>query len=137
MTWAAIDWSPVALGVVAAFLFSAVWYGVLFQHAWLRALGIRLEDIDDLQLPMAPAFLMAAVSYVVLGVVLALLVSWLDLTTVSEGLLLGGLTWLGFNATAFARLVFFEDRPVRLCLIDGGADLATHLIMGALLAAWR
>lgn len=51
--------------------------------------------------------------------------------------MLGLLTFVGFNMSAFVRLIFFEDRPVRLVLIDGGADLATHLVFGLVLSLWR
>lgn len=132
-----MHWPAVGAGVLFAFLFSFVWYALLFQKPWLRALGIRLEDIEDLHMGKARAYLTALGSYIVMGTALAFLIGLLNLRTTVQGLMLGGVTWIGFNATAFARLVFFEDRPLMLCLIVGGADLATHLGMSAILAAWR
>lgn len=132
-----IQWLLVGAGVLAAFLLSFLWYAVLFQKPWMRALGIRLEDVHELQMSKLAPYVTALISYVVLGVVTAVLVQWMDLRGLGAGLLLGALTFVGFNLTAFARLVFFEDRPLALLWIDGGADLLTHLIFGGLLTTWR
>jgi hypothetical protein len=132
-----IQWLLVGAGVLAAFLLSFLWYAVLFQKPWMRALGIRLEDVHELQMAKFAPYVTALISYVVLGVVTSVLVQWMDLRGLGAGLLLGALTFVGFNLTAFARLVFFEDRPLALLWIDGGADLLTHLIFGGLLTTWR
>lgn len=136
-TITAINPWALALGVLAAFLISFVWYAQLFQKPWLRALGISAADLEDMQLGKGAPYAVAGISYAVLGFVLALFVGWLDLRSPVEGALLGILTFSGFNITAFVRLVFFEDRPVPLVLIDGGADLITHLVFAVLLATWR
>lgn len=131
-----LNWLGIGAGVLFAFMVSFVWYAILFQKPWLKALGIRVEDIEDLQMGKAAAYVTALLSYVVLGVVMAMLIHWLKLYSLPQGLLLGTLTFVGFNLTAFARLVFFEDRPLALIWIDGSADLLTHLGFGGILSAW-
>jgi hypothetical protein len=132
-----INWLAIGACVLLSFGISFVWYVILFQKPWLRALGIRAEDVRDLQMGTVAPYATALVTYVVLGTVTALFVAWLGLRSVPQGLALGALTFVAYNLTAFARLVFFEDRPLALLWIDAGADLLTHLAFGAILAAWR
>jgi hypothetical protein len=136
-TFLAMNPWAILVGVLASFFVSFVWYGLVFQKAWLAALGISAADLEDMRLGKTTPFVVAGLTYAVLGVVTGLFVVALDVRTPTAGAMLGLLTFVGFNMSAFVRLIFFEDRPVRLVFIDGGADLATHLVFGLVLSLWR
>jgi hypothetical protein len=70
-----INWAAIGASVLLAFAISFVWYGLLFSKAWTRALGISVGDIQDLKMGVVAPYLTALVTYVVLGVGMAMLVT--------------------------------------------------------------
>lgn len=137
MILAHINWLAVLVAAAFNVGFGALWFGGLFSKPWMEAMGITLNDIEDVGIPQAPAYVASSLAALVLSVVTALFVDWLDLRSMWAGAGLGALAWLGFNATSFIKLVFWEDRRLKLFLIDAGYDLISFMVIGALLAGWR
>jgi hypothetical protein len=129
--------AAILCGAAFNFFLGALWYGVLFTKPWLATLGITLADIEDAALSKPRAYLASAVLAIVLAGGTSILVGWLDARTWLSGALAGALGYATFNFTTLAKLVFFEDRPIRLFLINAGYDAISAIALGALLAVWR
>lgn len=127
----------IACGAAFNFFLGAIWYGRLFTKPWLASLGITEADIEDAALSKPRAYVGAAVLAVALAVGTSVLVRWLGVRTPWEGALAGALGYATFNLTTLAKLIFFEDRPIRLFLINAGYDVISAVALGALLAVWR
>jgi len=61
----------------------------------------------------------------------------LGYTSVQQGMLLGGLVWLGFVVAVLGPLYAFEANSPMLLLLNAGSVLLTLLITGAILGGWR
>ena len=129
----------VVVAAVATFLLGAVWYSpVLFAKQWMHAHGYTAEKVEEIKKKgVTRAYAVAAVCYLVMAYVLALLASYTQATSLAQGLWLGFLVWLGFAATLGLTANMFSDKPVAVWVIDAGYQLAYLLVMGVIVSVWR
>jgi len=62
---------------------------------------------------------------------------WSGVSTWGSGAFIGFINWLGFIAAPNFAQGIYEQRPVKLFLINSGYWLVGMLITGGLLAVWR
>jgi hypothetical protein len=111
----------------------ALWYSpVLFAEPWMRAVGRTREELGAAQLGYA----LSAIGAIVSSYVLARIVKWAEVDDLWNGALIGIFVWAGFVATVLAVTTYFGGRPRALWLINGGYQLVSLVLMGALLGAW-
>jgi hypothetical protein len=127
----------ILVAALAAWLFGALWYGLL-GRAWMAAQGMSEAEIDARRqvrkMPLGPM----AVSFVC-ELVMALIFSWLlaglgvgDLTMGAlTGLLVGG----GFMVTTTVTNNVFPGRKRMLSVIDGAHWVAVAVIECLILVA--
>ena len=129
----AIDWLAIGGAGVASFVVGAVWYNPkVFGGAWMRLTGISEAAAKQANVAL------------VMGGALALTI--LTAYCIARLMLVGG-GWQGGAkiglfvgaAVAFGTGInyLFEMKPFRLWLINGGHQLATCVLSGAILGAWR
>jgi hypothetical protein len=81
----------------------------------------------------------------VVGVVASLLNAWvlallslnLEGKTLTDGIMLGVLAWLGFMATITAAEISFEKKPWGLWILNNAHNLIVQVIMAAIVTVWR
>ena len=134
-----INWWAVLVAALATFFLGAVWYSAVFGKTWVRMQGWSEEQAKQIQANMNPAVFFGGmlVSYLILAVVVAVLVTSLDLRTVAAGALLGFLLWLGVAAAIHMTGHLASNKPIGAFLIDTGFQFVYLIGMGAILAAWR
>ena len=117
---------------VAAWIFGAVWYGVLGK-AWMRAQGIDPESCKDKKMPLGP---MAASFGAVLLMALGLLhlMNRLALHRWNEGLFSGLMLGVVFVATTILVNNLFQGRKLMLTVIDSLHWIIVLAIEGLVLA---
>ena len=119
-------WAVLASTIVGMAI-GALWYSpVLFANPWMEALGKKPEEMGD------PMKAMAAMPFNVIAtaIILALLMSSLNLSGVISGIVLGTIVWIGFALTSHVNLLLFEGRKPILFLINIGHLWATYVLMG-------
>jgi uncharacterized protein DUF1761 len=130
----AVNYLAVIVAAVAAVVIGILYYGV-------AGFGDRLARANG----MAPRTGPPAPTQLVIGIVVALLNAWvlglvslnLGGASIADGLLLGALVWLGFQATLKAAQVAFEGRSWNGWLIAGAHDLLIQVVMAAIVTVWR
>lgn len=131
-----VNYLAVLVGAVAAMGIGALWYSpLLFGKQWMALLGKTMATIDKSKANRA--YGITAVMALLTSYVLAHIVAYTKADTLALGLQAGFWVWLGFVATTMATTMLFEDRPVKLYLINAGYHLVNLLVMGAILASWR
>ena len=131
-----INWLAVLVGALSSFAVGGLWFSpLLFTNRWLAEIGKTREDMSagSSPLPFVLAFLMTAVSAVVLSV----LADWAGADTLVEGLLLGLLVGVGLVATAYVTTYSFEQRSWALIGINAGHDIVRTAVIGAIVGAWQ
>jgi len=133
-----MNWLAVLVAAVATFLLGGLWYSALFQKAWIKSQNLTDEQVARMKADMNPAkfFGGMVVSYLVLAVVMAILVTSFDVRSVKSGALLGLLIWVAVAAVHMTGHLA-SNKAINAFAIDTLFQIIYLVGMGAILAAWR
>jgi hypothetical protein len=126
----------VAIVVAAAvtFLLGGLWYSpILFSRAWMREAGLSEERVK--QANMARVFGFSALAALVMSFNLAAFLG--PQATLEFGLLAGAAVGVGWVAMSLGVIYLFEQRSLKLWLINAGYQVLTYCVMGGILGAWK
>ena len=125
----------VLVSAVILWVLGAVWYSpALFAKPWMAALGIVPgHPKDGLVIGMISSFL----GDFLVAFILLHFVMWSNAFTWGTGAFIGFITWLGFFAATQFPQGIYENRPVKLFVINSGYWLVGLLLIGGVLAVWR
>jgi len=128
-----VNWLAVVVSTVAAFMLGGLWYSkALFGNAWMQEVGLTEDAVNNAN--MARTFGGTIVLQVIAATALS---SFLG----SDSTWLGGLQtglWVGllWIASAYGVTYLFEQRSVRLFLINAGYYVVLYAIMGTIIGAF-
>ena len=125
-----VNYLAVIAAAVAAWIVGGAWYGVL-GNQWMAALGWNPADKPK-SMPIGPMVL-SFVADIVMAFMLAGLIRHFGPVSVKNGLITGGLCWLGFVATTISVNNAFAKRAMALTIIDAGHWLLAMLVAGLVL----
>ena len=128
-------WAVIVSGVVNTAL-GFLWYMVVFREPYIKGLGRTKEQLD-LGPSGATATVYQLIGHVVMVYILAWLMAHLDYSSVSQGLKLAVLIWIGFVACVTGPMYAFEAFPFYFFLINTGYTLVCLLISGTILGVWK
>jgi uncharacterized protein DUF1761 len=132
-----VNWWAVLVAGIGAFLVGGVWYTVLFGKLWISLHGYSEAKITEMKANMSPPRFFGGmiVSYLVLAVALALLLTGFAERNIVTGIVAGFLFWLGSAAIGMTSHIA-SDKVIGIFLIDAACQLVYLVLMGALLGAW-
>ncbi len=118
MPTANVNIVAVLVAALVTFILGAFWYSpLLFARQWMQAQGYTPEKLEQMKKRgAARAYVISALCYFVMAYVMALFVSYVNSTSVVQGL------WLGFLSVGDRRRL-----PVRLSPDHGGGALGVAL----------
>ena len=122
--------------ILSNMIIGALWYSpLLFGNIWLKLVGKKTEDIskDDANRSMMLSIIPAALSVLFL----ALLLSMIKLNTILDAVLIGSIVSIGFNGMGALNLVFFEDRSLKLTILNVGYSFVSLNIAAIILSVWK
>ncbi|VXC73580.1 conserved membrane hypothetical protein [Arthrobacter sp. 9V] len=132
-----INWFAVLLAFVSSMVIGFVWYmPAVLGRRWMQAIGKTEEDLKNIEggpgiwVPMMVA---AAVT----SILLAVLISALDLNTLVAGGFFALILALVFRAGGHVIHNGFAGRPAAVTVIDSGHDLVAMTIAGAIIGAMQ
>jgi len=132
-----LNYLAVVAGIIINMALGALWYSpILFANPWMAATGITKEYIDEHKDQAMKGYAVSIVATIVLVMGLAIMVQVSDAKDLAEGLAVGAIAGVGFIATTQAANYAFENRPLKLYLINIGYSVVGFAIIGALLGAW-
>jgi hypothetical protein len=127
----AVNWLAVVIAAVANLVINTVWYlPAAFGKRWGALTG---RDPGAMPNPMN--YVVAVVGALITAYVLALFIKAAGGSGLTDGLIVGVIAWLGFQATLTAVGGMFEGRSWSLFYINAGAGLVVMAVMGAILGA--
>ncbi|MBT8080662.1 MAG: DUF1761 domain-containing protein [Gammaproteobacteria bacterium] len=133
-TLSGINWIAVIAAALAAFALGAGWYSMpLFGRTWMREIGLSEETAGSANMPLVfgTAFVLQFAAATALAASMPATSTWL--TGIQCGLVVG-VFWV---ASAFAITYLFEQRSMRLFMINAGYYIVLFAIMGAILGSWH
>ena len=130
----------IAVAAVAAWIFGAVYYGVLGK-AWIAALGetmdtLKAKNASKSGFAKASPFILSFVAELVMAYVLYGLLVHIGTFTVRAGIISGVICWFGFILTTVAVNNAYPGRKSMLTVIDSGHWLGVLAIIGAILGGF-
>jgi len=126
-------WAVLAAGV-ASLILGGLWYSpVLFGKAWSAASGVTEEQAKSANMAktLGTAFVLALIGAAVFAMFLGPRPAPMFATAAG---LSAGLCWV---AGSFGINYLFEQRPLRLFLINGGYHTVQYTVIGAGLGLWQ
>lgn len=129
--------TAVLIAAVAAWIFGAVYYGVLGK-AWLAAQGetpetMKAKNAGKSGIAKAAPFIVSFIAEIVMAAALQGILFHSAMNTMRQGIIAGALTWLGFIATTIVVNNAYPGRKFMLSVIDAGHWLGVMLIIGAVI----
>jgi len=128
-----IRWIAVVVSGTVSFFVGAVWYSsLMFGKAWMEGSGMTEEKAMHMNPAKVYGISLAAsiASAAMLSVIAGLGSGWL------HGAIMGFHVGLFFVAASFLINYLFEQRPMKLWLVNGGFHTTQFTVMGAILGAW-
>lgn len=129
-----IHYPAVLAAAALSFVIGGLWYSPIgFATAWMQAAG--LSEAQTKQAPMGRIFGFSALAQLVIAFNLAAFLG--PQASVGFGLAAGAAAGLGWVAMSLGVIYLFEQRPLKLWLINSGYQVLTYTVMGGLLGAWK
>jgi hypothetical protein len=127
-----VNYLAVIVAAVVAYGLGALWYSpLLFGKLWMKLTKMQEPTGDAWK-----SYLAGFLTYLVQGVVLALIIEFTSFKGAIGGLLMGFLVWIGFIGTHSLGRVLWEKRSVKLFWLDNGYNLLASLLMGLIIGVW-
>ena len=130
--FADINWLAVVVATVSSFALGGIWYGPLFSKAWMKLTGMTKEK--GAEASMAVTFGGTFALNLLIAIAIALLTG--PHAGLHAGLHTGLFSAFFFLATSIGVIYLFEQRPLRLWLINAGYQVVNFSIMGSIIGAW-
>jgi len=133
-------WTALLGATVAAWLFGAIYYGILGK-VWLAAQGktretVKAENAGKSGFAKAAPFIASFFAELVMAAILWTALFHTGMKGAAAGAIAGLLCWFGFVHTTIAVNNAYAFRSRRLTFIDSGHWLGVLVIIGAIVGAW-
>lgn len=130
-----VNYLAVIVAAIVALVIGFIWYSPrVFGNRWMAYLGTTQAQLGN---PGPMGMAVGVVASLLNAWVLAVLSLNLGGKTLTDGILLGALAWLGFMATITAAQVSFEKKSWGLWILNNAHNLLVQVIMAAIVTAWR
>ena len=129
-----INWLAVVVSTVVAFALGGLWYSkALCGSAWLEEVGLTEEAINDANMPktFGGTFVLQFFAVTALAVFVGADSTWIS--GLYSGLMIG-VFWI---ASAYGITYLFEQRSLRLFLINAGYNIVLFAIVGTIIGGWH
>lgn len=132
MDLSTLNFLAILVAALSSFAIGGLWYSpILFGKAWMAENGLTEQDA-----PKNMGMIFGATF--VLSLIIAFnLAAFIGEATFAFGLLAGALAGIGWVAAAIGILYLFEQKSMRLFLINAGYHAVTFTVMGGILGLWQ
>lgn len=138
MLYANVNILAVLVAAIVSMLIGMLWYGPLFGKMWMKLAQINNRKVSAAKKSgMWRTYIAGFLSALLISFVLANILDYLRIYTLIDGMLMGFMIWLGFVATITLGTVLWEDKPLKLYMLNNAYNILSLVIMGAILASWQ
>ena len=133
----------ILVAAAAMFVVGFLWHGPLWGSTWMRLAGVSMPDPQPKLSSMVPQMVWNYAANVVVVWVFATMVGFIaslmpgGFLDWSRGAIFAGWIWLGFIVPISAYNVIWMKQSKKLWLFELSSHLASFLLMGAIIGAWR
>jgi hypothetical protein len=125
-----LDHMTVFFAAMAFFLLGGIWYSsFFFGPLWLKLCGFTKEDSRGWK-----RYFVALIQAVIMAYFLAFVEVYLRVTSFWDGVIGGGIVWLGCVVPVQLSSVLWEKKSIKLYFLNTLYFLLGYLVMGGILA---
>jgi hypothetical protein len=143
-----INYLAVLVAAIVAFVLGSLWYGPLFGKAWMKTLGMNMDEMKakaqsdpSMKSKMMRGYVIMAIGALLTAYVLAHALifanAYMQTTGAGAGLFIAFMNWLGFVAPVLVAPVMWEGRPWKWWFITSGYYLVSLGLMSLVLTYWK
>jgi hypothetical protein len=128
-----VDYFAILVAALSSFMLGGVWYSkALFKNAWLESIGLTDLDLQSAnpKLIFGGSFFFVFIAALMLSLFLGKDASLGE--SIGAGFIIG-FFWIG---SSLGLTYIFEQRPLKLFLINGGYHILQFSLMGLILGLW-
>lgn len=130
------NWFSFAIAVVLPMIVGSLWYGPLFGKVWMRMMDLTEKKIKETLNPVK-SYGGSLLASVLTAYVFSFCISYMNMGTLGGGLTVGFAAWVGFALPMGWQSVAWEDKDMKLFVLNQGNNLLVFLLTGALIGGWR
>lgn len=124
------NWLTVLLATVVGMIIAGIWYSKLFGDAWIRLTSVSKEDSKRAgKTPMVILLLTNFIFATALTASTAVATAFFENRSLWFALFVAFIVWLGFSVSTLVQHNTFEQKPVKLTLINSAYQLAMFVGM--------
>lgn len=128
------NFAAIFVAALMSFAIGGLWYSpLLFARAWMKEAGLTEQQTKDA--PMGRIFGLAAVASLVMAFNLAAFIG--PKASLGFGLFAGAAAAIGWVAMSLGVIYLFEQRSLKLWLINSGYQVMAYTLMGGLIGVWK
>lgn len=129
-----INWLAVVVVAIIYFLIHFFWYfPFAFGNMWLKLVGKESEPKSKI---IRDTIIMIPTSFITV-LMIEVIMDLTNMNDIVSALIISILLWVGFVATIAINQNNFNDRGVKLFLLEYGFYLIGFIIAGLILAVWQ
>lgn len=126
----------ILVSIIIFMIVGMLWYSpILFGNIWLKLVDKKADDIskDESNKAMSFSFIPAMISALSLAYILYLT----GAETFLDGVIISSILSIGVSGMSMFNLVLFEERSIKLTLLNLGYNFVSMLLAGIVLVLWQ
>jgi len=128
------NFAAIFVAALLSFALGGLWYSpLLFARAWMNEAGLSEQKTRDA--PMGRIFGLAGLASLVMAFNLAAFIG--PKASLGFGLFAGAAAAIGWVAMSLGVIYLFEQRSLKLWLINSGYQMLAYTLMGGVLGVWK
>ena len=128
------NFAAIFVAALLSFALGGLWYSpLLFARAWMNEAGLSEQKTRDA--PMGRIFGLAGLASLVMAFNLAAFIG--PKASLGFGLFAGAAAAIGWVAMSLGVIYLFEQRSLKLWLINSGYQVLAYTLMGGVLGVWK
>ncbi|HEX6258413.1 MAG TPA: DUF1761 domain-containing protein [Candidatus Saccharimonadales bacterium] len=130
----AVNWWAIVLAALSSMAVGSIWYAKsTFGKEWMRLIGKTEKQLNQTMWPIVITLLVSFVTAFVLAHVTYLSNKFFGNSFLQDALSTAFWLWLGLVAARFLTHDLFENRPLKLTVMNIGHELITLLVMALII----
>ena len=129
-----LNFAAIFTAALVAFAIGGLWYSpLLFARPWMKEAGLNEQQVRDA--PMGRIFGLSALASLAMAFNLAAFIG--PKASLAFGLYAGAAASIGWVAMSLGVIYLFEQRSLKLWLINSGYQVLAYTLMGGLIGVWK
>ncbi len=134
----AVNYTAILIAAIVSTIIGMAWYTVLFGKVWMRLMGISHEKMEGMKKKgMGQKYGVNFIATLLMAFTLDWFIMALNITDAMSALQLAFWVWLGFIATVMIGVVLWDNKPIKLYVLNIGFQLVSVGVMSWILVMWR